>query len=208
MPATLALLGLGGLLFGLGMVIGGYCPGTAIASLATGKLDALVFIVGFLIGSLVFGDLFPVWGDFYNSDYLGVFRLDQWLGVSLGVAILGVVVVAVLGIFALGAVQRKFWPVDPDDVTRAAIVKAGVDVMHYSAAVLPGAMFLVGRIGKAAVVGLPACGMFHKITIFDLILPRLLAGERLRREDFAEMGHGGLCRNCAICHHPVCSFGK
>lgn len=98
--------------------------------------------------------------------------------------------------------------VDPDDVTRKGIQEAGAEDIVYGTPVLPGAMFLVSRIGQATVIGLPACGMFHKITIFDLILPRLLAGERLRREDFAAMGHGGLCRNCAICHHPVCSFGK
>lgn len=98
--------------------------------------------------------------------------------------------------------------VDPDDVTRAGIREAGAEDIVYGTPVLPGAMFLCGRIGQAAVLGLPACGMFHKITVFDLILPRILAGERLSREDFAAMGHGGLCRNCAICHYPVCNFGK
>jgi len=98
--------------------------------------------------------------------------------------------------------------VDPDDVTRAGIREAGAEDIVYGTPVLPGAMFLCGRIGQAAVLGLPACGMFHKITVFDLVLPRILAGERLRRADFAAMGHGGLCRNCAICHYPVCNFGK
>ncbi|WP_417914308.1 molybdopterin-binding protein [Candidatus Electronema sp. JM] len=98
--------------------------------------------------------------------------------------------------------------VDPDDVTRAGIRKAGAEDIVYGTPVLPGAMFLVGRIGTVPVIGLPACGMFHKITVFDLVLPRILTGERLRREDFAAMGHGGLCRNCAICHYPVCNFGK
>uniref|UniRef100_UPI0040563F2C molybdopterin-binding protein n=1 Tax=Candidatus Electronema sp. TaxID=2698783 RepID=UPI0040563F2C len=98
--------------------------------------------------------------------------------------------------------------VDPDDVTRAGIREAGAEDIVYGTPVLPGAMFLCGRIGQAAVLGLPACGMFHKITVFDLILPRILAGERLSREDFAAMGHGGFCRNCAICHYPVCNFGK
>lgn len=98
--------------------------------------------------------------------------------------------------------------VDPDDVTRAGIREAGTEDIVYGTPVLPGAMFLCGRIGQAAVLGLPACGMFHKITVFDLVLPRILAGERLSREDFAAMGHGGLCRNCTICHYPVCNFGK
>jgi molybdenum cofactor synthesis domain-containing protein len=98
--------------------------------------------------------------------------------------------------------------VDPDDVTRKGIREAGAEDIVYGMPVLPGAMFLVGRIGSVPVIGLPACGMFHKITVFDLVLPRILTGEHLSREDVAAMGHGGLCRNCAICHYPVCNFGK
>ncbi|MBF0557006.1 MAG: molybdopterin-binding protein, partial [Nitrospirae bacterium] len=55
---------------------------------------------------------------------------------------------------------------------------------------------------------LPACGMYHKITVFDLILPRVLAGEHIDRRALAEMGHGGLCLNCKECRYPVCPFGK
>ena len=113
LPTYLVPMMIGGLLFGMGMVIGGYCPGTAIASLATGKIDAIVFVIGFLLGSLVFGDFFPVWGDFYDSDYMGAFRLDQWLGVELGTMILVMVLVAVIGAGAMVLVQRKVWP-DPD----------------------------------------------------------------------------------------------
>lgn len=98
--------------------------------------------------------------------------------------------------------------VDPDDVTRLGIKEAGAEDIVYGTPVLPGAMFLVGRIGKVPVVGLPACGMFHKITILDLLLPRILAGESLSRRDLAALGHGGLCRNCSVCRYPVCSFGK
>jgi molybdopterin biosynthesis enzyme len=93
-------------------------------------------------------------------------------------------------------------------VTRKGIRDAGAEDIVYGTPVLPGAMFLVGKIGSVPVIGLPACGMFHKITVFDLVLPRILTGEHLSREDFAAMGHGGLCRNCAICHYPVCNFGK
>ncbi|MEN8199990.1 MAG: molybdopterin-binding protein, partial [Thermodesulfobacteriota bacterium] len=98
--------------------------------------------------------------------------------------------------------------VDPDDVTRLGIARAGATDCYYGTPVLPGAMFLSGRIGDIPVLGLPACGMFHKITVFDLILPRILAGERIGREEFAVMGHGGLCRNCKRCQYPVCNFGK
>ena len=98
--------------------------------------------------------------------------------------------------------------VDPDDVTRLGIREAGAVDMVYGTPVLPGAMFLVARIGSVPVLGLPACGMFHKITVFDLILPRILAGEKIGRQEFADMGHGGLCRNCKHCQYPVCNFGK
>jgi len=110
MPTYLLPMVVGGLLFGVGMVTGGYCPGTAIAAIATGKVDALIFIVGFLIGSLVFGDFFPVWGDFYNSDYMGAFRLDQWLGIGLGPMVLIVLLVAVAGSLGMLYVQRLVWP--------------------------------------------------------------------------------------------------
>ena len=98
--------------------------------------------------------------------------------------------------------------VDPDDVTRLGIADAGATDCYYGTPVLPGAMFLSGRIGSIPVLGLPACGMFHNITVFDLILPRVLSGEHIGREEFARMGHGGLCRNCKRCQYPVCNFGK
>ncbi len=98
--------------------------------------------------------------------------------------------------------------VDPDDVTRIGIKQAGAEDMVYGSPVLPGAMFLVARIGQVPVLGLPACGMFHNITVFDLILPRILTGESIGRRQLADMGHGGLCRNCKRCQYPVCNFGK
>ncbi len=98
--------------------------------------------------------------------------------------------------------------VDPDDVTREGILEAGATAVSYGTPVLPGAMFLSGMIGQVPVLGLPACGMYHKITVFDLVLPRILTGEKIGRREFAEMGHGGLCRNCKVCQYPVCNFGK
>ncbi len=102
--------------------------------------------------------------------------------------------------------------VDPDDVTRHAIVSAGADDAVYGSPVLPGAMFLSGHLPagnrQIPVLGLPACGMFHSITVLDLILPRVMLGERIRRRELAALGHGGLCRNCPQCTYPVCSFGK
>lgn len=98
--------------------------------------------------------------------------------------------------------------VDPDDVTRLGIRLAGAEAMVYGTPVLPGAMFLVGRIGSVPVLGVPACGMFHRITVLDLVLPRILTGEHIGREELAALGHGGLCRHCEPCRYPMCSFGK
>ncbi len=98
--------------------------------------------------------------------------------------------------------------VDPDDVTRLGIQKAGGKVFFYGAPVLPGAMFMVAYIDNVPVLGVPACGIYHETTILDLVLPRILAGERLSRKEIALTGHGGLCLNCPECRYPVCPFGK
>jgi hypothetical protein len=98
--------------------------------------------------------------------------------------------------------------VDPDDVTRDGIRKAGGSAEFYGAPVLPGAMFMMADIDDVPILGIPACGLYHQTTILDLILPRLLSGERLNRKDIAQMGHGGLCLNCSECRFPHCPFGK
>lgn len=98
--------------------------------------------------------------------------------------------------------------VDPDDVTRHAIRQAGVDEIYYGSGVLPGAMFQLAYRGDIPILGIPACALYHQATIFDLILPRLLAGERPDKHHLAALAHGGLCLNCPTCRYPDCSFGK
>jgi len=98
--------------------------------------------------------------------------------------------------------------VDPDDVTRQGICKAGANEVHYGAAALPGAMFLVAYIGDVPLLGVPACGLHHRATVLDLVLPRVLAGERVGKKELALIGHGGLCRDCKKCSFPHCPFGK
>jgi len=98
--------------------------------------------------------------------------------------------------------------VDPDDVTRQAILQAGATEIHYGAAVLPGAMGLVAYLGEVPLMGIPACALHHRVTVLDLVLPRLLAGERLGKKELAALGHGGLCLDCPQCVYPHCPFGK
>ena len=98
--------------------------------------------------------------------------------------------------------------VDPDDVTRQGIRQAGGVDFIYGTPVLPVAMFMMAAIDGVPVLGLPACGLYHETTVFDLVLPRILAGEQLTRKDLARLGHGGLCLNCPQCRYPRCAFGK
>jgi len=98
--------------------------------------------------------------------------------------------------------------VDPDDVTRKGIRLAGATEMHYGAAVLPGAMFLVAYIGDIPLLGVPACGLYHRTTVLDLVLPRILTGKKIGKAELAFLGHGGLCKDCEECSYPHCPFGK
>lgn len=98
--------------------------------------------------------------------------------------------------------------VDPDDRTPASIRNTGARVVTYGAPVFPGAMFMLAHLGTVPVIGLPGCVMYHRTSIFDLIVPRILAGETLSREDFVDLGYGGFCSVCAKCTYPRCGFGK
>lgn len=99
--------------------------------------------------------------------------------------------------------------VDPDDKTPLAIRNTGAEIVTYGAPVLPGAMFLLAYYEKRIpVVGLPGCVMYAKRTIFDLMLPRLMADDKVTAEELAALGEGGLCLSCPICTFPNCGFGK
>ena len=106
--------------------------------------------------------------------------------------------------------------VDPDDKTPLAIKNTGARVVSYGAPVLPGAMFLLayleveeeGKSRTVAVMGLPGCVMYAKRTIFDLVLPRVMADDEVTEENLASLGQGGLCLNCPVCTFPNCGFGK
>lgn len=98
--------------------------------------------------------------------------------------------------------------VDPDDRTPLAIRNATDEVITYGAPVLPGAMFMLAYAKDIPVMGLPGCVMYAKATIFDLLLPRILADVPVTKKDLAKMGAGGLCLGCDICTYPNCGFGK
>jgi len=98
--------------------------------------------------------------------------------------------------------------VDPDDQTPASIKAAGGKVVIYGVPVFPGAMFMLAHIGDIPVVGLPGCVMYYRASIFDLIMPRIVAGENVTHQDIVSLGHGGFCAGCEDCRYPLCAFGK
>src|SRR5215475_11360993 len=82
--------------------------------------------------------------------------------------------------------------VDPDDKTPEGIRQSGADVVSHGFPVLPGSMFLMAYLGGTPVLGLSGCVMHDPFTAFDVLLPRLLAGEKIERRDIVAMGEGGL----------------
>ncbi|MFV0440553.1 MAG: molybdopterin-binding protein [Lachnospirales bacterium] len=99
--------------------------------------------------------------------------------------------------------------VDPDDVTPTAIKESGANLVVYGTPVLPGAMLLLAYFDDdTPVLGLPGCVMYSKRTVFDLVLPRVLARDIITKSDIDNLGIGGLCFDCPQCHFPNCSFGK
>lgn len=99
--------------------------------------------------------------------------------------------------------------VDPDDRTPGAIRESGANIVTYGAPVLPGAMFLLGYYDDGVpVMGLPGCVMYAKASVFDIVLPRIVAGIPIVRSDLTRLGNGGLCLGCSVCTYPNCGYGK
>lgn len=85
----------GGAIMGVGFVIGGYCSGTSICAAAIGKIDAMVFVLGGLLGVFLFAEGYPLYSEYYNGSFLGSIRIFNSLGVSQGVFALMLIVMAV-----------------------------------------------------------------------------------------------------------------
>jgi len=89
--------------------------------------------------------------------------------------------------------------VDPDDLTPEGIRRSGADVVSHGFPVLPGSMFLMSYLNDIPVLGLSGCVLHDPVTAFDFMLPKLLVGDRVTRDDILQMGHGGLQKKRA--HH-------
>lgn len=142
-------------------------------------------------------------------------KLDEFAWEEIGHTVLGddpgAITDAILSFLDEGAelvLCTGGMSVDPDDKTPLAIKNTGARIVSYGAPVLPGAMFLLSYTDSGIpIMGLPGCVMYARRTIFDLVLPRILADVPVTEEDLAALGHGGLCMNCRECIFPNCAFG-
>lgn len=124
---------------------------------------------------------------------------------------IGMIRDAILDLFAKGAdmvITTAGLSVDPDDVTREGIEATGAKTLFYGTPIAPGAMFLLAALDGKYILGTPACVYFNGYTALDIVLVRLLAGEKVSKRDVAMLGYGGLCTYCDVCHYPACHFGK
>lgn len=120
---------LGGLIMGVGFIIGGFCPGTSLVSLATLKIDGLFFALGGLFGIFLFGETVGTFETFWNSSYMGRFTLMDWLGLPAGVVVLLVVLMALFMFWGAEQLERIFGGRDPKKAPRARYAGAGALVL-------------------------------------------------------------------------------
>ena len=97
----------GGLVLGVGFVVGGYCPGTSVASLATGRVDGFVYAFGIGAGTLVYAEVFPWIKGFVNSNAMGQVTLPEVFNLPWGLLVFAGVLIAVAGFSAATFVERR-----------------------------------------------------------------------------------------------------
>jgi len=110
MPTTYLLPTIvGGLIMGAGFVMGGFCPGTSVPAAAIGKIDAMVFIFGMVIGIYFYSFTYEwLWEDLRNSTNLGKIKMGEFLGINEGLAVLGFVIIAFVTFWMVDTIKKKF----------------------------------------------------------------------------------------------------
>ena len=98
----------GGVIMGAGFIMGGYCPGTSISALSIGKIDAMIFLLGGMVGAFLFMETYPFIQTFAMENYKGNMRIDEWLGVSPGVFTLLLIIAAVVLFWIAELAEKKF----------------------------------------------------------------------------------------------------
>jgi uncharacterized membrane protein YedE/YeeE len=107
LPTYLVPQLVGGLVFGVGFVMGGYCPGTCCVAAVTGKMDGWVHLTGMLAGIFLFGEFFPLIGGFYSSTSMGEITLPQIFNLSHGTVVLLIVLAALAGFYGAEKIEGR-----------------------------------------------------------------------------------------------------
>ena len=110
----------GGLIMGVGFIVGGFCPGTSLAAMATFKIDGLFFVLGGLTGIFLFGETVQYFEDFWNSSYYGRLTIQDWLGVPAGVVVVGIVLMALFMFWGAEKLEAHFGHKDLSKEPRSA----------------------------------------------------------------------------------------
>jgi len=98
---------LGGAIMGIGFIIGGFCPGTSACAAAIGKIDAMLFLGGFIIGVILFDAFFPFYKTFYKANNMGSAQLFDDLGMDRNVFLLIFVLFAMVAFIATAYIQKR-----------------------------------------------------------------------------------------------------
>ncbi len=115
----------GGLIMGVGFIVGGFCPGTSLVAAATLKIDGIFFVLGAAFGIFAFGETVQYFADFFNSSYMGRFILPEFFGVSTGVVVVGVTLMALFMFWGAEQLERIFGHTDPKTAPRWRYTAAG-----------------------------------------------------------------------------------
>ena len=98
----------GGVLMGIGFILGGFCPGTSLCAVAIGKIDAMIFVVGIIIGVALFGFGFPLWEGLYKAKAMGPIKLSDFIGISDGLFLFLLIIMAMGMFFGAEWIEKKF----------------------------------------------------------------------------------------------------
>jgi hypothetical protein len=129
----------GGLIMGVGFIIGGFCPGTSLVSMATFKIDGLFFVLGGLTGIFLFGETVGLYEDWWNGSYFGRLTIMDWLNLPTGVVVVAVVLMALFMFWGGEQLERIFGKRDLAREPRLRVAGAVALVLAAVAVLLVGA---------------------------------------------------------------------
>ncbi|MFC2137682.1 YeeE/YedE thiosulfate transporter family protein [Bacteroidota bacterium] len=99
---------IGGIIMGVGFVMGGFCPGTGFSALAIGKIDALFYLLGGLLGAWIFAEVYPSISEFANSGFKGPAKINEWLGISPAIFSMIIIMMAIAMFWLAEKAEKKF----------------------------------------------------------------------------------------------------